>query len=129
MSEVYSGLKRRSWSCHDCHEPLLLDLVPLETVEKFYESDKDGFYGLNANEHFTIGLQKSTKSGGKKFNKDGGVDWDNVFFLCVDCNSKRAEKKTITIRIRKEDYNRLQNKSNGKVTAKIGELIDDFLKD
>ena len=128
MSEVSAGLERRSWSCHDCHELLMVPGI-LETVKEFYESDKDGFYGLIANEHFTIGLQKSTKSGGKKLNADASVDWDNVFFLCVDCNSKRAEKKTITIRIRKEDYKRLQNKSNGKVTAKIGELIDDFLKD
>ena len=128
MAEVYSGLKRRSWKCNDCQEPLTSHMPGFGLMQDYYDENKDGFYALKANDHFTIGLHKSTKSGGRKYNKEGEVDWDNVFFLCSECDSKRAEKKTITIRIRKEDYIRLQNKSNGKVIAKIKNLIDDFLK-
>tara|TARA_B100001559_G_scaffold302540_1_gene290385 strand:+ start:1362 stop:1787 length:426 start_codon:yes stop_codon:yes gene_type:complete len=128
MAKVYSGLKRKSWKCNDCQEPLTSHIPGFGPMQRYYDENKDGFYALKPDDHFAIGLHKSTKSGGRKYNKEDELDWDNIFFLCSECDSKRAEKKTITIRIRKEDYIRLQNKSNGKVIAKIKNLIDDFLK-
>ena len=130
MSDVYNGLKRHSWKCHDCGELLTSSgwsVNPVMSIKEFYELDKDAFYGLNPSDHFFIGMIKSLKRGGRKYTTTGEVDWDNIYFLCAECDKEKSEKKAITIRIRPRDYKRLQNKANGNVSAYIGTLIENSL--
>jgi hypothetical protein len=134
MSDVRIGLKKHSWKCHDCDELLtskLMDPISLTervmAIKAFEELDKDAFYALIPSDRFLIGTKKSSKRGGKKYTETDEVDWDNVYFLCAECDKEKSERKAITIRIRPRDYKRLQNKANGNVSAYIVTLVENSL--
>lgn len=134
MADVRIGLLKHSWKCHDCDELLTsrledpIDLVGrVVAIKEFEKQHMHAFYALTPSDHFLIGTKKSTKKGGKKYTETDEVDWDNVYFLCAECDKEKSERKAITIRIRPRDYKRLQNKANGNVSAYIVTLVENSL--